>query len=985
MFHRKVVFEFDRNDLLLLTSVFTLFLLISSFYSYLPSRLGGDEVYYIDNARRTIFNGEIDLYFADPLASDIKNLLTGRLFWILLTTGYIVSANLQASHAPLMNSMFLLMITLATALLVPKEFRKSKVVRLLILVIILTNPPLLSFSRTLLPDTAVAFYSTFAVYLFIKSLNPSDKTSLVNVRGLQLNTSYLSWSIVTSLIPLLIKGYILTFLSIFGTLVIIIIFMQYKRGLENKFLPYVIISSLIFYITIDILLSLLLYVFKISLPHYVYSFWIFSPFSFILKLITPVAGSRPLSSYNFYDYIQYLYSTISPEMLSPFVATSAFMLLLNPWVILKILRNNKTHFKVLVAVVLINLATFYIGSLVLADLYNILRYSIMFSPYLTVTTIFMTDSLFKMHPVAMLISYIGFTFLVISFRVMLMGKGIWLSYDLPKLPEHTFYLVMVLSFVTITVLFLYTLQPKIRLSLILRKTKVTLSKTPTLQLILITILVSNMYFSYFTIMNSSYSLDYNARMRNLAPSLTGKVIASNFYSFILPFVPDPVIKEGILLSLPPSESEFLNFVKILPNETLLVFAQDPIYAWYDFSNSYIERWIPPLDMSHVQEIKDDSILSLKFKKSSIFQDVLEHKAEIRNNTMRITAEGLSFGGNDYIYIPHSANLDFANQITIETWLKINHSEKNQAVVHGAKPFTPYNRSYYLGFNTKINEILWRIEGTNNPELRVYTNLKGWSGWTHVVATYDGLTMNLYVNGTILGSIKTTGDIVNENGITLGAGNSMPEYWFNSSLRELHIYNRALSATEVKLRYYLGLGYNPPVYVESREFPRGTISIYRFTSPIIWNYKLTTVNTIKNVKIYYTNVSNVRLYIEVNTHKTENITLIINTIRFSKILNLIVSPITRVFEFDFSVKDKGYGYYIGGWSRIIAIDSNFNVIYDDVIANSYIKPYQTLSLLWIFILLGVLCSSLIFSTFSLRDSVVWKTCAYFHIKTTTMRR
>ncbi len=73
----------------------------------------------------------------------------------------------------------------------------------------------------------------------------------------------------------------------------------------------------------------------------------------------------------------------------------------------------------------------------------------------------------------------------------------------------------------------------------------------------------------------------------------------------------------------------------------------------------------------------------------------------------------------------------------------------------------------------------------------------------MVGTYDGSMMRLYVDGVQIGSSPLTGNIlVDSNPVTIGAGENYGEGTplgdrFNGLIDEVRIYNRALSATEVK--------------------------------------------------------------------------------------------------------------------------------------------------------------------------------------------
>ncbi len=76
-------------------------------------------------------------------------------------------------------------------------------------------------------------------------------------------------------------------------------------------------------------------------------------------------------------------------------------------------------------------------------------------------------------------------------------------------------------------------------------------------------------------------------------------------------------------------------------------------------------------------------------------------------------------------------------------------------------------------------------------------------WHHIVATQTGTTASLYVDGVLVNT-ATVAAIGNGSGpIYIGRYNS--GYYFNGSIDDVRIYNRALSAQEVQQLYKLGGG------------------------------------------------------------------------------------------------------------------------------------------------------------------------------------
>ena len=168
-------------------------------------------------------------------------------------------------------------------------------------------------------------------------------------------------------------------------------------------------------------------------------------------------------------------------------------------------------------------------------------------------------------------------------------------------------------------------------------------------------------------------------------------------------------------------------------------------------------------------------------------------------------EGLSFDGiNNYAEINDSSNLDIANQITMEAWIKpattINSTNSNMRIVDKQNAY--YLLFDYPGANGRLKLIL-RIGG-NYVDLSSTTNSWNADQWYHIVGTYDGVTMSIYVNGARENFKSKTGNIENTDYKiffgTRAVNNVATNMFFDGLIDEVKIYNRALNATEVLGHY-----------------------------------------------------------------------------------------------------------------------------------------------------------------------------------------
>lgn len=72
-------------------------------------------------------------------------------------------------------------------------------------------------------------------------------------------------------------------------------------------------------------------------------------------------------------------------------------------------------------------------------------------------------------------------------------------------------------------------------------------------------------------------------------------------------------------------------------------------------------------------------------------------------------------------------------------------------------------------------------------------------WYHIACTYDGTSASIYVDGELQNSVSMSGLLrVSTQHILIGANpTSPPSSFFNGSIDDIRIWNRALSASEIQ--------------------------------------------------------------------------------------------------------------------------------------------------------------------------------------------
>ena len=165
------------------------------------------------------------------------------------------------------------------------------------------------------------------------------------------------------------------------------------------------------------------------------------------------------------------------------------------------------------------------------------------------------------------------------------------------------------------------------------------------------------------------------------------------------------------------------------------------------------------------------------------------------------------GSNDWVKILDSESLKPSSEITISAWIYINSVagglDWNCILMKGSWANNGYGflfqdaavnngggilRFYLPGIGT--------IDSTPNP----FETGK----WYHVVGTYDGSYMKIYINSNEVRSVYSGNSLTpTTHNLFIGRNNGV-DYPFNGTIDEVRIYNRALSEAEIKALYYEGL-------------------------------------------------------------------------------------------------------------------------------------------------------------------------------------
>lgn len=171
----------------------------------------------------------------------------------------------------------------------------------------------------------------------------------------------------------------------------------------------------------------------------------------------------------------------------------------------------------------------------------------------------------------------------------------------------------------------------------------------------------------------------------------------------------------------------------------------------------------------------------------------------------------SFNGVDgYIGVPSSPSLTPAAAISVEAWVRPDDVTTWHQVV--SKRFSdqsdPYD-SFTLATSGAGTGNSWSFtvgSGTaGSGAAAVDPDVLTPNAWTHLLGTYDGTNVKLYVNGILKASTVKTGNIgYSDLPLRIGSSNATSGRYFKGLIDEVAVYSRSLRAEDALEHYNAGL-------------------------------------------------------------------------------------------------------------------------------------------------------------------------------------
>jgi len=153
---------------------------------------------------------------------------------------------------------------------------------------------------------------------------------------------------------------------------------------------------------------------------------------------------------------------------------------------------------------------------------------------------------------------------------------------------------------------------------------------------------------------------------------------------------------------------------------------------------------------------------------------------------------LDFNGSSDTLDFSSSIIDTSSSFSASYWVNLDVDSTNQIMIGNGDN----TNGWYMFFVGGSNYIRSKMGSVSHDSDTI--NLTAGS-WFHIVATYDGSTYKVYINGEEFQSVSATGVVANDN-FYIGYWGATPGLYVNGKMRLPILYDAALSADEVKKLY-----------------------------------------------------------------------------------------------------------------------------------------------------------------------------------------
>ncbi len=261
----------------------------------------------------------------------------------------------------------------------------------------------------------------------------------------------------------------------------------------------------------------------------------------------------------------------------------------------------------------------------------------------------------------------------------------------------------------------------------------------------------------------------------------------------------------------------ISFVKPTPPNATIT-TNTSVIVNVSINESNLDEFIWNWNGTNYTVMDDSLVLMMNFDNVSSLGENDTHVVDVSGNGNDGTAQSgakptnyAKFGSGSYnfsgsgtcaVQVADDPSIRLQN-MTIAAWVKTSAID-NQIIVtkRYSAVLSPYN-SYI--FDIKHNKYRFNLADATNYTERITSTTNTSNTWVYVAGTFDGTTMELYVNGNLENSSDGfSGKTILHSSLPLSIGDYGDNWEFSGQIDELRIYNRTLSASEVQELYMSSL-------------------------------------------------------------------------------------------------------------------------------------------------------------------------------------
>jgi prepilin-type N-terminal cleavage/methylation domain-containing protein len=160
--------------------------------------------------------------------------------------------------------------------------------------------------------------------------------------------------------------------------------------------------------------------------------------------------------------------------------------------------------------------------------------------------------------------------------------------------------------------------------------------------------------------------------------------------------------------------------------------------------------------------------------------------------------------DDYINVPDNDSLKIMNRITLEVWINpVLQAGSWRGIINRETASTAgYTIRTTNSYDAASTGIQFQI--SNGSERNVVSSVNN-NKWSHLVGTYDGNNLKLYINGVLLSPTPSTDGIANIfSALNIGKLSYGSGDFFKGLIDEARVYNESLSSFQINQNYFVGL-------------------------------------------------------------------------------------------------------------------------------------------------------------------------------------